>query len=176
MNDDDFIIDDILTPKKKKKVDGKKKGNRTELQLAKLLESHFGKGFSRSIGSGNRWGQVDYLPDHAKEVFSGDLVVPKGFKFVLESKGGYDDIDMNSIWNGNKQLDGFLEQVTKDGKRCNRKPLLAWKRTRKPWIAFIHTKELRGFTKKFKNRLLYGEWSAVLLEELLKLDDDFFIE
>lgn len=183
MNDfedtDDFVFDDKFFDKdkgkKKKKVDGKKKGNRTELGLVKVLEKRFGEGFSRAVGSGNRWGQVNHLPKHAREVFSGDLVVPQGFKFVLESKGGYDGIDLNSIFvRGNSELDGFLTQVTKDSKRCGRKPMLCWKRNHKPWLAFVHTKELTGH--KFKYRLLYGKWSVVALDDLLKLEDSFFLE
>lgn len=172
---DDFVQDDIINKKRQKKVDGKKKGNRTELELTKLLNARFGDGFSRSVGSGNRWGQVNHLPKHAREVFSGDLIVPKGFKFVLESKGGYDGIDLNSIFiRGNSELDGFLDQVTKDSKRCGRKPMLCWKKTRKPWLVFVHSKELAG--RQFKYRLQYGKWSVVALEQLLKLEDAFFLE
>lgn len=173
---DDFITDDIISKKKPKKVDGKKKGNRTELDLVKVLNARFGgEGFSRSVGSGNRWGQVNHLPQHAREVFSGDLIVPKGFKFVIESKGGYDSIDMSSVFvRGNSELDAFLDQVTSDSKRCGRKPLLCWKKTRKPWLSFVHTKDLVGHT--FKYKLHYGKWSVVALEHLLKIEDDFFIE
>jgi len=172
---DDFVTDDILSKKKTKKVDGKKKGNRTELDLTKLLNARFGEGFSRSVGSGNRWGQVNHLPKHAREVFSGDLIVPKGFRFVIESKGGYDSIDMSSVFvRGNSELDGFLDQVTQDSKRCGRKPMLCWKKTRKPWLAFVHAKDLAGRT--FKYKLQYGKWSVVALEHLLKLDDDFFLD
>ena len=176
--DDDMLVDDILSNKvnkKKRKADGKKKGNRVELELAKLLNKRFAcEDFSRAVGSGNRWGQVNHLPKHAREVFSGDLIVPKDFQFVLESKGGYDGIDLNSVFTrGNSELDNFLDQVSKDAKRCGRKPLLCWKRTRKPWLAFIHTKELTG--KPFKYRLLYGKWSAIDLDKLLELEDSFFI-
>jgi len=180
MNDDfdndDFATEDLIgKPKRKRKADGKKKGNRTELELVKVLTKRFGEGFSRSVGSGNRWGQVNHLPKHAREVFSGDLIVPKQFRFVIESKGGYNGIDLNSIFvRGNSELDGFLDQVTKDSKRCGRKPMLAWKKTRKPWLVFVHTKELAG--RSFKYRLLYGKWSVVALDELLKLEDAFFFE
>ena len=88
---EDFVTDeDLLNKKKKKKVNGKKKGNRTELELTKILNKRFGTGFSRSVGSGNRWSQTNHMPKHAQEIFSGDLIAPLGFKFVLESKGGYE--------------------------------------------------------------------------------------
>lgn len=172
---DDFFQDDLLNPKnKKKKVNGKKKGSRTELDLSKILIERFGEGFSRSVGSGNRWSQA-HLPKHAAEVYSGDLVVPKEFKWVIESKGGYDAIDMSSIFvRGNSELDSFLEQAMNDSKRCGRKPMLCWKKTRKPWLAFVLTEELKG--KDFKYSIKYGKWTGVALEHLLKLEDDFFMD
>jgi hypothetical protein len=173
---DDFVNDDdiINKKKKKKKVDGKKKGNRTELDLTKVLNERFGTGFSRSVGSGNRWSQAN-LPKHAREVFSGDLVVPQGFKFCIESKGGYDGIDIHSVFiRGNSELDKFLEQATSDSERCDRKPMLCWRKTRKPWLAFVLTKELTG--REFNFSMQYKEWTCVALEYLLKLEDDFFIE
>jgi len=171
---EDFLTDEDILEKRPKKVNGKKKGNRVELELTKILNKRFGTGFSRSVGSGNRWSQVNNLPQHAKEVFSGDLVVPGGFKFVLESKGGYEGIDLNSMFvRGSSELDGFLSQVSKDARRCNRKPMLCWKKNRRPWFCVVLTEDL---THEFKYRLIYGKWSIVALEELLKLDDEFFLD
>ena len=174
---DDFLIEDeVLKERKKKGINGKKKGNRTELDLAKLLNVRFGEGFSRTVGSGMIGTQRGhYLPKHARDVFSGDLVVPKGFKFVIESKGGYESIDMSSVFvHGNSELDNFMNQVTDDSKRCGRKPLLCWKKTRKPWLAFVHTVELKGL--EFKYKMEYGKWTCIALEHLLKLEDSFFID
>jgi hypothetical protein len=174
--DEDFFTDDLTVekPKKKKKVDGKKKGNRTELELTKVLTARFGQSFSRTVASGARWSQAT-LSEEASKMFSGDLIVPPKFRWVIESKGGYDGIDLNSIFVcGNSELSGFLDQVTKDSKRCGRKPMLCWKRDRKPWLAFVHTEELEGL--HFVYRLQYGKWSGVDLKTLLKLEDSFFFE
>jgi Holliday junction resolvase len=176
MSDDfeDYDVDNILV-EKRRKVDGGKKGKRTERNLVAILSKRFGEGFSRSLGSGNRWGQVAHLPKHAKDTLTGDLCCPKGFKFVIESKGGYKNVDLNAVFmHGNTELDGFLDQVSKDSKRCQRKPMLVWKQDRKPWLVFVHTQELKGH--HFKYRLQYGKWSCVALDHLLKLPDDFFIE
>lgn len=171
--DDAYTIDDISKNKKKKKVNGKKKGNRTELDLTKLLSERFKQSFSRTVGSGSRWSQAN-LPKHAAEVFSGDLVVPKNFKFTIESKGGYDSIDLGSVFiSGNKELDTFLDQATDDAKRCGRKPMLCWKRTRKPWMAFVLTTEVEN--REFKYSIKYGKWTGVALEYLLELENEFFI-
>ena len=176
MNIDPFSgldIDEII-PKKSKKVNGKKKGNRTELELTKILSARFNMSFSRSVGSGNRWSQAS-LTEEAKQVFSGDLVVPKGFKFVIESKGGYDEIDINAIFiKGNTELDNFMEQVTEDSNRCGRKPMVCWKRKRKPWLAFILTKDLPNCN--FDYSIKYKQWTGIALENLLKLDDAFFYD
>jgi hypothetical protein len=173
-NFDDYDVDDIAKNKPKKKVNGKKKGNRTELDLTKLLTARFNQPFSRTVGSGSRWSQAN-LPQHAKEVFSGDIVVPKSFKFTIESKGGYDSIDIGALFiSGNKELDSFLDQATDDAKRCSRKPMLCWKRTRKPWITFIHTSDLPNHD--FKYTIQYRQWTGIALEHLLTLPDDFFLE
>lgn len=171
-------VDDIFGDdgkKKKKKVDGGKKGKRAERDLVNLFVARFGEGFSRSLGSGNRWGQVKKLPQHAKDTLTGDLCCPKGFKWVLESKNGYDDIDLNlCMLKDNGLLNGFLDQVTKDVKRGGRKPMLLWKKTRRPWLAFVHTEELDGL--HFKYKFVYGKWTAVALEKLLEVEDSFFFE
>jgi len=176
-DDDDFIVDDIIENKKKKikKVNGKKKGSRVERELSKILNKRFNcEDFSRSVGSGNRWGQVDHLPKHARDVFSGDLIVPENFVFCLESKGGYDGIDLNGIFiHGCSELDNFLEQATKDAVRCGRKPMLCWKRTRKSWLAFVKANELSNY--EFKYCLHYQDWIAVSLDKLLELEDSFFL-
>lgn len=171
---EDQFIDDILSNRRNKKINSKKKGNRNELELSKILTKRFNKGFSRSVGSGNRWSQTAYLPKHAQKVFSSDLVVPSEFKFALEVKGGYNGIDLNSIFlRGNSDLNQFLSQAYKDAKRAEKKPLLAWKKDRKPWLVFILTEDLSG-GEEFKYKFVYQKWTAVALDDFLKLSDDFF--
>lgn len=170
---DDQFIDDILSNKMNKKINSKKKGNRSELELAKIFTKRFNKGFSRSVGSGNRWSQTAYLPKHAQKVFSSDLVVPSEFKFSMEVKGGYNGIDLNSIFlRGNSDLNQFLSQAYNDAKRAEKKPLLAWKKDRKPWIVFVLTKDLEEHD--FKYKFIYQKWTGVALDEFLKLNDEFF--
>lgn len=171
-DDEDFLIDDVLAPRRKKKVDGKRKGNRGELELTKILTERFGTSFSRSVGSGNRLSQVN-LPQHAKDVYSGDIVVPKNFAWTVEVKNGYSDVDLGAIFgDGCRELDAFLQQAADDAGRCGRKPLLCWKRDRKPWLAFVRSCDLIG---DFDYRLVYREWSGVDLKKLLMLEDEFFL-
>ena len=116
MDDQDLLIENILdnNPKKKKKVNGKSKGDRTELHLCKKLTEHFGEEFSRALGSGSRWSQVGQLPEHAKKSLSGDVCVPEGFSWVIECKGGYEnDINLTNVCDGDiARLDEFIEQVS----------------------------------------------------------------
>lgn len=171
---EDLILDD-LSVEKKKKVNGKKKGNRVELQLAKLLSKRFGKPFSRSVGSGNRWSQVSNMPDHAKETLIGDLCCFSGFKYVVECKAGYGDaIDLNSIHDGISQIDKFIKQSEHDAELSGKLPIIIWKRNNKPWLAMIKKENAVGvFLDIF---IMYNNWIIVSLNELLKQPDEFWIK
>ena len=183
MDDFEFMEVDDLSKKKekpKKKVDGKSKGDRTELHLCKLLADHFGEVFSRALGSGSRDKQVN-LPDHAKKALSGDICVPEFFKWIIECKGGYeDDMDAWNIVDGQlTQLDKFIEQVSRDADYTKRKAILCWKRNRKPWVAGIKSVDLLGvdLAKEFPCRIIYGEWVLISLEKLLSVTSrDFWFE
>lgn len=181
MDDKDLQIENILDHNKKikKKVDGKAKGDRTELNLCKLLGEHFGAEFSRALGSGARIHQVHSLPEHAKKTLSGDICVPEKFKWVIESKGGYEGaMDLATALDGDgiNQLDKFIDQVSGDAEYTGRKPIICWKRNRKPWLACIREEDLPGlgFERKFPYRLYYREWIMVSLEKLLELTDRTF--
>ena len=168
--------------KKPNKIKSGIKGKRVELELVKQLNLRFSKildanpawgKFSRSVGSGNRWGQNVQLSRTAKNVYSGDIVCPDNFNFVLESKGGYNDIDLCSAFEeGQSQIDEFLKQVSDDSERCNRKPMLLWKKDRKPRLAFLLSKDLPN--KNFKYCMKYRDWSIINFKDLLEFKDDFF--
>lgn len=172
MDDFDLQIDDILANnvKTKKKVNGKKKGNRVELKLCKVLTEHFDEEFSRSVGSGNRWSQVNNMPSHAKQTFAGDICVPEKFKWVIECKGGYEDnMNLTNICDGKLScLDDFIEQVCSDAEYSDRKPILCWKRNRKPWIAVIKWSDSNELITRKDHHMSYGDWVIVSLDLLLE--------
>lgn len=178
MDEDDLQIDNIMEgrEKKTKKVDGKAKGDRTELHLCKLFFTHFGVEFSRAPGSGSRGKQVS-LPEHAKKTLTGDICVPEGFKWVIECKGGYEK-DMNlsvAIEGSLPQLDAFIKQVSTDAASTTRRPIVCWKRNRKPWLAAIRCEDFPAeIEKQFPFRLQYGEWVMINLEKLLEVTDRSF--
>lgn len=183
---DDFEIDDLVKNKENKKQikrkNSKKKGNRGELELCKVLTKRFEpREFTRTIGSGNRWSQVKYV----KKDFLGDIVCPDGFRFVVECKHGY-DIDLHFLMDRkNKQLDDFLKQAGDDSRRSGLPTILCWKKNHYPWIVFIQKTELdqtkseaqwdlTNFAECCLTAFHYHEWMAISLNQLLKLPDEFF--
>lgn len=176
-NLDNLEVDDVLpNAEKKKRKNSKKKGNRVELQLTKILTAHFGKTFSRSVGSGNRWGQVQNLPSHAKTALTGDICPPEDFKWVIECKGGYgDDIDFNAVVVGMDcaMLDAFIKQSTHDHGESGRNPIIVWKQARRPWMAIVREPDI-PFHKEFTSRLHYKGWVAVPLTQLLEKTPEAF--
>lgn len=145
--------------------------------FAKCLQIILAKSFQEPPGSGARTSQVAFLPEHAKKTLTGDICVPEGFKWVIECKGGYeDDMHLENILNGNEglsRLDEFIEQVTKDSEYCGRKPIILWKRNRKPWIAIYKESDMPNMAAMLcehhnMNYMLYGEWRIVNFEQLLK--------
>lgn len=115
-----------------------------EKELTKLLDKKFGKDFTSSS------------------------------KWQLNCIGGFNDIDLNEVLTrGCKELDNFLKKVEAEAKITQRKPMLCWKKDRKPWIAFIHKNELPdNLTTEYS--LTYGKWIGVALQEFLELEDKFW--
>lgn len=156
------------------KIDSKKKGNRAELALSKILSSRFNSCFTRSVGSGNRWSQVGEMTDSAKDCLVSDIVCPNGFRFTIECKSGYKDVNLTGVFQkGNATIDAFMQQVLSDAIRSGKEPLVAFKPDRLGWIAFLPTR-LLPVGSEFDFRLIYRDWSGIALEKILALPDEFF--
>tara|TARA_Y100000034_G_scaffold133997_1_gene201220 strand:- start:2103 stop:2651 length:549 start_codon:yes stop_codon:yes gene_type:complete len=164
---------EIQKQKKKKRINSGDKGKRTERQLGKKLQERFGFEFTRTLGSGNRWGQVTFLPQHAQQTFTGDLVCPSNFRWVIESKGGYDDIDpLTMLTQGHHKVDEWIEQAIKESDHSERNPIICWKKNRKPWVGMVETKYLKG--RRFKYSFKYKKWTLIPLDVVLEFEDEFF--
>ncbi len=174
MNDDnDFNVEDILNnlnKKEKKKNTSKKKGNRGENELADVLCERFpGKQFFRVVGSGARGFQVT-LSEEMKNAFVGDIVCPSNFKFCVECKYGYADIDLCSFFpDGHKKIDEWLQKVQRDANNLGKQPILCWRKPRQPWLAFC---QIAPFGLGM--RMEYKGWSIVSFDKLLELTDEFW--
>ena len=156
----------------KRKINSKQKGSRAELELAKILTERFGTAFARvGVASGARVKNTK-LPDNAVGVMTGDLIVPSGFKFSIESKSvniGIDFLDQSA------QFDKWLFQAKDDAESIGKIPLLCWKRNRKGWIAavplYAFTKSVTPYPLYFS---MYRSWVIVKLETLLSIKNGLF--
>jgi Holliday junction resolvase len=113
-------------------INGNRKGKCWERDFSKILGETFGGEFRRVPQSGaffggqNRSRAVGVRED-AKEILSGDIIVPQNFPFSIECKS-YKELDFHRIIRGeSKQLDGWIEQAEDDAKFSNKKMLLAIK-------------------------------------------------
>jgi hypothetical protein len=156
----------------KKRINSKRKGNSAELALAKILTERFGVPFARvGVSSGARPKQVK-LDRQATETFTGDLIVPSGFKFSVESKSVNANVD---LLDKSALLDKFLEQAANDAESIGKTPLLCWKRNRKGWIAAVPA---RAF--QFTGAILpayyvrYRDWLIGTLDTLLEVKSPCF--
>lgn len=171
---DDFFVDDLGDgePKKKRPNSGRI-GKGGERELAKMFSERFPQHppFSRVLGSGNRIWQVK-LSEEAKNLMVGDLVCPTNFKFSIECKFGYDDVDLGqAIAEGNAQLDKFLKQAAESAEHAKRTPMACWRKKRKPWLAFVPEKELSLLPDKY---IVYKNWVGMSIEEVFKMPENFF--
>jgi len=189
MDLDGLEVDNILEkPKKKKRINSSRKGKRGENLAGKVLKERFDFEFSRTLGSGNRWSQTAYLPKHASETFTGDLVCPENFAWVVEAKDGYDDdiILHNILAKGktNAELEDWIEEVKAESERSGRKPLICWKRKRMPWFGIVRVNDIEGWFKPsiFPAYSMQYEdkegvrWLITQLSTILALPDDFFFK
>ena len=159
-----------MTKTAKRRINSKAKGNRGELEIAKILTKRFGKPFARvGVTSGARPKQVK-LDGKATETFTGDLIVPEGFRFSIEVKAVNKTID---FLDRSALLDGFLEQAKTDAERIGKLPMLCWKRNRKGWIAAMHVKNMSK-TGVPNYCVCYDRWFVMKLEALLELTPDEF--
>ncbi len=149
---------DFSQLKKPKKVNSKKKGNKFENDVCKILNEHFGvKDFCRTPGSG-AYATTHYIPDYLK--IYGDLITPEGFAFVIDTKKGYNDLDLFSIFNDKSSLWGFIEQSERDSIAAKRPFLLIYKQDRRETLVIVRAEHLNKSERHliFSNDLgiLYG--------------------
>jgi hypothetical protein len=156
----------------KKRINSKNKGNRAELELAKILSKRFGMPFARvGVSSGARPKQVK-LDGQAAETFTGDIVVPRSFRFSVESKAVNVHVDLLAK---SALLDNFLHQAEVDAKSIGKIPMLCWKRNRKGWIVAVPSQAFR-FTGAIppKDHSRYRDWLVCSLEALLATNSPCF--
>jgi hypothetical protein len=153
-------------------INGKKKGNRGELEFVHLLDERFGKGrFKRVPNSGAITGglnreKVKNLDEAAIETLSGDIICPTKFKFSIEHKF-YKDSNFFDLFNEKSNLQSWFSQAEGDANFSKKEPMLVVKYNGKKRIAFVKVK-LGSYV--FETNGWYCTW----LSELLLLEDSFF--
>src|SRR5574344_1032974 len=94
---------------RKKGINSKRKGSAAELSLVHELNDRFKNyTFARSVQSGAYTGgfnqyRAEALTEEQKLVFSGDIRVPKNFKFTIEHKA-YATLDFWELFNKGSNL------------------------------------------------------------------------
>ena len=170
----DDIYDLKNLRKKPKRKNSRTKGNTFERQIAKILNDRFNTTeFSRSPGSG-AFATTHSLPEHLK--IYGDLITPEKFKFCIECKKGYNNLNLYSLYNNSSELWKFIEQSEKDSKKCSKLPMVIFKQDRQPVLAIIP----KGIA--FEENIKYIEihknktYRVYLFDELIKCWDSMWFD
>jgi hypothetical protein len=171
---------DLKNLKKPKKINGKRKGNKYENDLSKLLNKRFNTtDFARTPGSG-AFATTHKLPSHL--MIYGDLITPLTFRFVIEAKRGYSSLNILDLINNTSVLHGFISQNLKDCEKCDKDSLVIFKQDRRKAMAIVTLSEPMNIELKLilKQKdipfLSFGDERNVLLllDDILTLDDSFF--
>jgi hypothetical protein len=100
-------------------INSKRKGNKNELRLAKMISAWTGSEFTRVPQSGGlRWSNTQNI--------CGDIISTSPtfvFPFVIETKH-YKDIPLKGSLRANSIVYKFWKQVCRDAERANRLPML----------------------------------------------------
>lgn len=146
-------------------INSKKKGNRGELELVKIFNTHFGEGlFSRTPSSGAITGGknreiTENLSLETKITLASDIITPIDFRFIIEHKF-YAEPSFWDLFNSGAEINDWFTQAQNDADFVYKDPMVVVKYNRKPRIVYIKEK-LDYEVFKFKN------WYCYLLSDLL---------
>ena len=152
------------------KINSKKKGNRVEREIAQTLTERFNKPFKRVPMSG-AWGtnnQQEDIRQDAMEILSGDLIVPKDFKFSIEVKSRK-SFNFFDFFNKGSELHEWMEQCLEDAKKSDKLPMLIVK------INYHEPFVLTQYPIKVSD-MSFQNWQIITLEQFLELEDDLFFK
>ena len=145
-HDDEFDIptdpwadEDTMSNKVRKKVNGKRKGNAYERDVANDLSKRFNDVFRRVPQSGAFMGGVNRfknknLRKDAQEILAGDIICPKWFPFVIEAKNYKDTPKIHNLFSrGDADLDKWIAQSKGESEVAE-----------KPWMITFKVTSIRG--------------------------------
>ena len=156
-------------------VQSKAKGNRVEREFAKLFTDRFKQTFRRVPASGAHGTQIANtdIREDAKEILTGDLICPKGFRFSIEIKSRKEFNFWDLLNRETKcEIHEWIEQAENEA-RVSRKDFLiiAKINNRKPFVVFDAAKIGLGLA----SHLLFNNgYGIIRLDNFLELPDTFF--
>jgi len=152
-------------------VNGKKKGNRVELEFAKALSKRFGKKFTRVPMSGgfSTFHKGTGVKESAMQDMSGDIRAPEGFKFSIEVKSRKEFNFWDLLNDNDNEIDQWLNQAEEECSISKKLPLLIIKiNNKKPFVLF--RKAL------LEGKLIYKDYTVIRFDYFLLLEDSFFFD
>jgi Holliday junction resolvase len=166
---------DISPLKKKKKVNSRTKGSTFERQIAKMLNEKFStKEFSRTPGSG-AFATTHSLPDHLK--IYGDLITPQNFKFCIECKKGYNQVNHYSLLDYSSKLWEFIDQCQKDSEKCGKIPMVIFKQDRQRTLVITDSNNISmNYYPSIEIKKEHRKYKIYYLEDLLKEGSWFWFD
>lgn len=153
------------------KINAKAKGNRVELEFAKLFTKRFDKKFTRVPMSGgfSTFHKGTGVKETAMQDLSGDIIAPEGFKFSIEIKSRMEFNFWDLLNNNNNEIDDWIRQIEEESEISKKSPLLVVKiNHRKPFVLF--RKEL------LEGKLIYKDYTIMRFDYFLELDNSFFFD
>lgn len=167
---------------KPKKKNSRAKGHGFERQIAKMLNDRLDTTeFSRTPGSG-AFATTHTLPDHLK--IYGDLITPENFRYCIECKKGYNNINLYSLYNNSSEIWDFLNQCQKDSRKSKKLPMMILKQDRKPILAFVPEYQANKIIKGVsflsvsykKDKFTSGDnWNIYEFAKLLELEEKVWL-
>lgn len=121
----------------KKRINSKKKGNRWELQVCKILGSAFNDEFRRVPMSGGFSGKSNkfrnfFVNENAVSNLTGDIITPLWFPFIVEAKNYHDSPKIHNLLSiGDKDLDGWIHQAKDESRTAKKDWLIIFNMTSK---------------------------------------------
>ena len=163
--------------KKPKRKNSRAKGHTFERDVAKLLNNRLGTTeFSRTPGSG-AFATTHSLPEHLK--IYGDLITPYKFKYCIECKKGYNNINLYSLYNNSSDIWDFFRQCEKDSKKCCKTPMVILKQDRKPILAAVPSctgSEIIKGISYIETSYNTDKWRIYEFAKLLELEESIWWE
>lgn len=178
--DDPWDIRDMCDSVKKKKKNGKRKGNCYERNVANDLSKRFDDTFRRVPQSGAFVGGINrhknrYLREDAQEILAGDIICPKWFCFSIECKNYNHSPKLHNLCSiGDRDLDSWIKQAKGQSEVSGKDWLICFKVTEYRGKEFV-VLEQEVFNKSVPMDCNYPT-SFIYYHGCIIIDYDLFFE